>query len=52
MTKAIEILQRLERERFFGTVSFQFQAGDLVIIRKEETIKPYPTRIPANDDRK
>jgi len=35
-----ELLDKLKRERFYGTVSLQLKAGHLELIRKEETIKP------------
>ena len=38
--KITDLLQQLERERFYGTVSFQLKAGQVEIIRKEETIRP------------
>ena len=35
-----ELLDKLKRERFYGTVALQFKGGHLDLIRKEETIKP------------
>ncbi len=35
-----ELLEKLKRERFYGTVALQFKGGHLDLIRKEETIKP------------
>jgi hypothetical protein len=41
MTQQIsELLDKLKRERLYGTVSLQLKAGHLELIRKEETIKP------------
>lgn len=39
MTKLIELLRNLERERFYGNVQIEFQAGDVTIVRKQQTIK-------------
>lgn len=35
-----ELLDKLKRERFYGTVALQLKGGHLELIRKEETIKP------------
>ena len=40
LEQAHVLLDQLARERFFGTVSFQFKDGTVVLIRKEETILP------------
>ena len=32
--------QKLKEDRFFGEVSFLFQEGELVLVRKTETLKP------------
>jgi hypothetical protein len=39
MKQALAILEKLEREQFFGRVEFQFRAGQIELVRKEETIK-------------
>jgi hypothetical protein len=39
-----EILEKVERERFYGTISLKYSAGRLELIRKEETIKPTTER--------
>jgi hypothetical protein len=40
MTQQIsELLDKLKRERFYGAVTLQMRAGQVEIIRKEETIK-------------
>ena len=39
MTKLIEMLRKLEQERFFGSLAIEFRAGDITIVRKEQTIK-------------
>lgn len=35
-----EILEKVERERLYGTISLKYAGGRLELIRKEETIKP------------
>jgi hypothetical protein len=39
VNKLIELLKRLEAERFYGTVSLEFKAGELFLVRKEQTLK-------------
>ena len=39
MTKLIELLRGLERDRFYGKVEIEYRAGDVTIVRKEQTIK-------------
>ncbi len=39
MNKVLELLRKLEQERFFGNVTLQYRAGDIELVRKEETIK-------------
>jgi len=40
LEQAHALVDQLARERFYGTVSFQFKAGSVALIRKEETIIP------------
>jgi hypothetical protein len=40
MNQTIELIQSLVRERFYGALTIKFEAGRVVIIKKEETIKP------------
>lgn len=40
MNQAIELIRELVRERFYGTLTLKFEAGQLAIIKKEQTIKP------------
>lgn len=40
MNEAIELIRRLARERFYGAVTVKFEAGNVVCMKKEETIKP------------
>lgn len=38
--QAQQLLAKLAAERFFGTVAFQFKDGQVILVRKEETILP------------
>ena len=40
MNQAIELIRRLVSERFYGAVTVKFEAGHVVCLKKEETIKP------------
>jgi hypothetical protein len=40
MNEAIELIRQLVRERFYGALTLKFEAGQLTIIKKEQTIKP------------
>lgn len=40
MHETIELLKRLARERFYGSVTVKFEAGTVTVVKKEETIKP------------
>ena len=40
LTHTIRLLARLVRERFFGKVTISFEAGNIVTLRKEQTLKP------------
>lgn len=35
-----KFLNQLSRDRFYGVVELQFQEGELILVRKQETIKP------------
>jgi hypothetical protein len=39
MTKLIELLKQLEAERFYGSICLEFKAGELFLVRKEQTLK-------------
>ena len=43
MQEVIELLKQLEETRFFGKITLDFQNGELILIRKEQTIKPKGT---------
>ena len=40
LTNTIRLLARLGRERFYGKLTIEFKEGAIVVIRREETIKP------------
>jgi hypothetical protein len=40
LTLTIRLLARLGRERFFGKVTINFQDGKIMLLHKEECIKP------------
>jgi hypothetical protein len=37
---AIKILKQLIESRFYGKVVLSFECGKIVLVKKEETIKP------------
>jgi len=40
MNETIELIRQLARDRFHGAVMFKFEAGRIVSINKNETLKP------------
>ena len=40
LTQTIRLLARLGRERFYGKLTISFEDGNIVSLRKEETLKP------------
>jgi hypothetical protein len=40
MEKTVELLRKLSHDRFYGAVTLKFEAGRIVILKKEETLKP------------
>ena len=40
MSDALDLIQQLIRERFYGAVTLKFEAGRVVLMKKEETLKP------------
>jgi hypothetical protein len=51
IAKPIEqYLADLERQRFFGLVELKYEAGQLVLIRKSETLKPTWHHVHTNGD--
>jgi hypothetical protein len=39
MDNLIKIIKDLIRRKFYGTLTIQFRAGQIALIRKEETIR-------------
>ena len=39
-TLIADLVEELERGRFFGSLELKFEAGQVVLLRKTETIKP------------
>lgn len=35
-----QLLEELERQKFFGSVELKFESGNLVTLKKTETLKP------------
>jgi hypothetical protein len=54
MNQTIELIQSLVRERFYGALTIKFEAGRVVIIKKEETIKPLekPLGLPEEPEKR
>lgn len=46
------LIAALQRQEFFGTVELKFEAGQIVLLRKTETMKPedYRENRGANDE--
>jgi hypothetical protein len=44
MEQVIALIHNLIRERFFGSLTLKFESGKIVVLKKEETIKPQPYR--------
>jgi hypothetical protein len=40
MEETISLIRRLATERFYGSITLKFEAGQVVVLKKEETIKP------------
>jgi hypothetical protein len=38
--EATELIRQLARERFYGALTLKFEGGRIVLVKKEETIKP------------
>lgn len=39
MKEAIDVLKQAASDRFWGNIQFDFQGGEITVIRKSETIK-------------
>lgn len=40
MNQALDLIRQLSGERFYGAVTLRFEAGKIITIKKEQTIKP------------
>ena len=40
VAQTTRLLARLRREKFFGKLTISFEAGNIVTLRKEQTLKP------------
>jgi hypothetical protein len=40
MEEVFSLLQELARSKFYGSLVLKLEAGKIVLLRKEETIKP------------
>jgi hypothetical protein len=49
MSEAIDLIQQLSRERFYGALTLKFEAGRIVTIKKEQTIKPNLSEQPRSE---
>jgi hypothetical protein len=45
-----QLLHEAEENRLWGSIQFDFQGGELVLVRKTETMKPTPTRTEQTRD--
>jgi len=44
MTEALRLLERLEKERFYGALELKFENGHVTVMKKTETILPTKSR--------
>jgi hypothetical protein len=44
MDETFAIIRRLATEKFYGSITLKFEAGQVVVLKKEETIKPKDCR--------
>jgi hypothetical protein len=40
MDEAVALIRQLAEKRFFGSLLLKFESGKVVLLKKEETIKP------------
>ncbi len=40
LEETIDLLKRLEVDRFYGSITIKFEAGNVTVLKKEESIKP------------
>jgi len=44
MEETFALIRRLGTEHFYGSITLKFEAGRVVVLKKEETIKPKDCR--------
>ena len=44
MTEAMRLLEKLQRERFYGSLEIKFENGYVTVMKKTETILPHESR--------
>jgi hypothetical protein len=44
MEQIFSLIRRLAVEHFYGSITLKFESGQVVILKKEETIKPHNHR--------
>ena len=44
MNEAMRLLEKLQRERFYGSLEVKFENGQVTVMKKTETILPYKSR--------
>jgi hypothetical protein len=44
MNEALRLLEKLQRERFYGSLEVKFENGHITVMRKTETILPTKSR--------
>ena len=44
MNESLRLLEKLQRERFYGTLEIKLENGHVTVMRKTETILPYESR--------
>jgi hypothetical protein len=40
LNEAIELIRKLAQQRFYGAITLKFEAGKVIFLRKEETLRP------------
>lgn len=40
LEETIDLLRRLKEDRFYGSITVKFEAGNVTVLKKEESIKP------------
>jgi hypothetical protein len=40
MNEVVELIRHLACERFYGALTLKFEAGQIVTLKKEQTLKP------------